>query len=491
MKRFTLRKILTALLGCLLISAIGSCGKQEHQDKPRSIMDQIRQDAREDQRVADQIATWQANGEEGAEPGQPGQRGQQGRPNQQPGQQGAHQGNQARQPDQQGRPQQPQQAEPQQPRYQPSKPIYVLAAGEIMIGFTGGQMTLPGVTRAKESAQALAREVLAVVKADPNRFEEMARKNSDLPSKDRGGFSGIWTVGTRPPQIEQLLMGLPVGGVTDLLETPVGFLILQRRALVHPAAVAGEEILIRFRGAMEAPENVTRSKDEAMARTMEALGILQQQPERFEELVRLYSEGANIGQGGLIDNTMPDEQKQYWWYKGERLQDLGAQPSVRVQIVDILRDQLEKLQLGQVMDKPILSPVGYHIVRRVEPQLPTYYAAAVIQVLHKELNGAPAEFPDKAQAQAAALQIAAQLKQHPETFPQLMTQLSQQGRWAQGGPLGSWIKGDPRLARFEPLLDPLQVGQVSDPLDTSIGFLILLREPLDESGVLQPGRSDG
>jgi peptidyl-prolyl cis-trans isomerase C len=76
--------------------------------------------------------------------------------------------------------------------------------------------------------QALAQSVLAELKQNPERFEELAREHSACPSAAQGGALGQISVGQTTPEFEKALEALAPGAMTEApVETPYGLHIIR------------------------------------------------------------------------------------------------------------------------------------------------------------------------------------------------------------------------------------------------------------------------
>jgi peptidyl-prolyl cis-trans isomerase C len=76
--------------------------------------------------------------------------------------------------------------------------------------------------------QALAQSVLAELKQNPERFEELAREHSACPSAAQGGALGQISVGQTTPEFEKALEALAPGAMTEVpMETPYGLHIIR------------------------------------------------------------------------------------------------------------------------------------------------------------------------------------------------------------------------------------------------------------------------
>ncbi|HSH54604.1 MAG TPA: SurA N-terminal domain-containing protein [Methylotenera sp.] len=96
-------------------------------------------------------------------------------------------------------------------------------ASHILIGF--GVSATP---EQKQQAKAKAEEILAIVKKDPKRFEELAVKESQDPgSASKGGDLGSFGRGAMVKPFEDTAFGMKVGQISDLVESEFGFHIIK------------------------------------------------------------------------------------------------------------------------------------------------------------------------------------------------------------------------------------------------------------------------
>jgi hypothetical protein len=102
-----------------------------------------------------------------------------------------------------------------------------------------------------------------------------------------------------------------------------------------------KHLLVMYKGSMRAPENITRTKDEAKARAEEALKKAKAGT-KFEDLVKEYSDEPGAGQRGG---------------------DLGKFPKGRM--VGPFQDGLEKTKVGGFSDL-VETPFGYHVILRTQ-----------------------------------------------------------------------------------------------------------------------------
>lgn len=85
----------------------------------------------------------------------------------------------------------------------------------------------PGASTAEEAnAKARAEKVLAALRAGAD-FAEMAKRYSDGPTAKEGGSVGKLRKDELTPELAEVAFRLPVGSVSELLQTPAGFTIVK------------------------------------------------------------------------------------------------------------------------------------------------------------------------------------------------------------------------------------------------------------------------
>ncbi len=107
------------------------------------------------------------------------------------------------------------------------KIIKPLRASHILIAWKGAMRAGAGVTRSKEAALKLAKEILAKVKGGED-FASAARKFSDGPSKTQGGDLGVFRAGQMIPAFEEACRKAKVGSIVGPVETAFGYHIIKR-----------------------------------------------------------------------------------------------------------------------------------------------------------------------------------------------------------------------------------------------------------------------
>jgi len=76
------------------------------------------------------------------------------------------------------------------------------------------------------AAKAKAEDLLAQIKKGAN-FDEIAKKNSDGPTAAQGGDLGYFKRGALAKELEDITFGLKTGGLSDVIRTKQGFVLLK------------------------------------------------------------------------------------------------------------------------------------------------------------------------------------------------------------------------------------------------------------------------
>ena len=102
-----------------------------------------------------------------------------------------------------------------------------ISVRHILIQYKGATRSPASVTRSKREAKALAARLLNEARQGKG-FEVLAVWNSDCPSASHGGDLGDIKRGTMHPTFEKAAFACAVGEITDVVETPFGYHIIQR-----------------------------------------------------------------------------------------------------------------------------------------------------------------------------------------------------------------------------------------------------------------------
>ncbi len=109
----------------------------------------------------------------------------------------------------------------------PTGPMRV-SARHILISYQGAEHALPGVTRSEAEARALAEQIAARAKEPGADWNALAQNTDEPGSKETGGDLGAFSRGQMVPAFERAAFTLAVGQVSDVVQTPFGFHVIQR-----------------------------------------------------------------------------------------------------------------------------------------------------------------------------------------------------------------------------------------------------------------------
>ncbi len=155
----------------------------------------------------------------------------------------------------------------------------------------------PALARSREEAEALIEKIASEVTAD--NFDAMVAKHSDI---DRpGGFLGVFK--RDDSALGDLIIDqvepLEYGAVSKVAMINLGYAVLQR---IKVEKRAGARIWIAYSDAKGLPlgKQITRSHEEAKQLAEDLCGRLAQDPARFAELAKTYSDGPFSTRGGIL-----------------------------------------------------------------------------------------------------------------------------------------------------------------------------------------------
>lgn len=102
-----------------------------------------------------------------------------------------------------------------------------IRARHILIVFEGSRAATEETTRSHEEARLRAAEIARRAR-EGEPWEELHRQYSEEPGGPPGGDLGTFGRGRMTPSFERAAFGLEVGEISDPVETPFGFHVIQR-----------------------------------------------------------------------------------------------------------------------------------------------------------------------------------------------------------------------------------------------------------------------
>ncbi|MBC7173993.1 MAG: peptidylprolyl isomerase [Polyangiaceae bacterium] len=169
----------------------------------------------------------------------------------------------------------------------------------VLVSYQGAASAAESVTRSKEEARERATELRERV-AGGEDIASVAREEGDGGRAARGGQLGTFPKSEWPAlyaPLKEPAFALPVGGLSDLVEAPFGYVFFERCPVEK---VHTRHILIRYAGAHNAPADLTRSKEEARSTAQRLRREAAAPGADFASLARESSEDGSAAQGGDI-----------------------------------------------------------------------------------------------------------------------------------------------------------------------------------------------
>jgi peptidyl-prolyl cis-trans isomerase SurA len=210
----------------------------------------------------------------------------------------------------------------------------------VVVAWQGAVAASADVTRSEDEARAKA-EALRVRIDGGEDFGLLARAESDASaSGPRGGLLGTYTRADWPSvhaPIREAVFGLEVAQTSDVIRAPYGW-VIARRCPVEK--VHTRHILVRYAGARNAGEEVTRTSAEARAEAERIRGLASAPGADFAALAGEHSEDASAEQGGDLG-------------------DLG-----RGRLAPAYEEAAFALRPGQV-SAVVETEFGFHVIQRV------------------------------------------------------------------------------------------------------------------------------
>ncbi len=218
-------------------------------------------------------------------------------------------------------------------------------AAHILIGYKGAMRANPSVTRTEEEAKKKADSLLKVIKRNPSKFTELAKKFSDGPTKTKGGDLGWFTYGRMVPEFNDFIFSGSKGKV-GVVKTMFGYHVIKINDLTKPARA------VKMVSIIKNVEPSTKTEDETFAKVSK-LTSQAMKAEDFEKFAKDNNYTAKpVRKLGRYEDRIPGLQANReivkWMYNEDR------------KIGDISKFDLNNgyaiVKLTAVHDKGLMSP---------------------------------------------------------------------------------------------------------------------------------------
>jgi parvulin-like peptidyl-prolyl isomerase len=222
----------------------------------------------------------------------------------------------------------------------------LIAIRILLVGYKDASGPGTGPDRTKADALERAR-MLATMARQGDKLSELVHTYSDRAgATEDQGVSKLRPASPAPisEDVAAAALALPIGGISQPIETPDGYVVLERLRDpdVGPERIGARHILIAFASAAKPVPGATHTEAEARALAEQIAEEAQQLGADFSALAAKYTEEP----GGK-----------------ERGGDLGK--FGRGQMVPAFEQVAFKLAIGQTSGV-VQSPFGFHVIQRYE-----------------------------------------------------------------------------------------------------------------------------
>ncbi len=213
--------------------------------------------------------------------------------------------------------------------------------------------------------------------------------------------------------------------------------------------LSASHILVMHNESQRKPPEITRTKEEALARTKEALAKIRGGAD-FGAVAKEYSDCPSKEQGG----------------------DLGVFPSIRM--APEFSNATIALKEDEISE-PVETDFGYHIIKRQKIE---EVRARHILIMHNEADRKPPEITrTKKEAEKLIKEIEKKVKAKDADFEAIAKEYSDCPSKNRGGDLGAFTRG--RMAPpFEKAAFELKENEISGVVETGFGYHIIQRLPM-------------
>lgn len=103
----------------------------------------------------------------------------------------------------------------------------------------------------RENALKRIEEIAEKLKRKPKKFADLALKNSECPTAFNGGELGNVVAGKLFPELDAALFALKENEISVVIETEVGFHIIQCTQIIHPQTMSFKKAMPKIRQLMQ------------------------------------------------------------------------------------------------------------------------------------------------------------------------------------------------------------------------------------------------
>ncbi len=248
---------------------------------------------------------------------------------------------------------------------------HVLLAWDALAPAFGGNLDKRAAARTNAQSAKLAREILAKLKKDPGQIDALVKEHSEDPGSLRGTPYTVRADGQMVPEFEKMALRLEPNEA-GIVKTRFGYHVMMRLAPPPPDPLASNDILARpagkgpvqvqhvligWKGVPAArPDQDPRAAARDKAAADKVASEVFAKVKAGEDMAKLMKEFSE--DPGSKDNG--------------RIYDVFANG----QMVPSFKDLSLRLEIGEA--GMVISPFGWHVIKRVPPPPPDNLESAAI-----------------------------------------------------------------------------------------------------------------
>ena len=275
------------------------------------------------------------------------------------------------------------------------------------------------VVEKEEEAKEIAKEL-----KEGKDFTELAKEKSLCPSRAKGGDLGLISYGKLVKEMNEVVFKLKTGEISEPFKTEYGWHVVQR---------------------IEPTMKIEQKEDEKVR----VRHILVEKKEEAEEIIKELKEGKDFTKLAMKHSLCPTK------VKGGDLGLFGIGKMAKP-----LEDAAFKLKVGEFGE--VETKYGWHVIQRIDPTMKIELPPEKIRVSHILVE-----------KKEDAEEIIKELKSG-KNFEEVAKEKSKCPSKDKGGDLGE-IEKDSMVKEFEEAAFALDVGEISEPVETQYGWHIIKR----------------
>ncbi len=331
-------------------------------------------------------------------------------------------------------------------------------------------MTLRDRVRSRADTHFLALRLRQQLGRAPASMAAVARDHSDeLFSAPHGGHFGVMRALRFPPPVVDAFAQTKPGEISEVIDTPWGFFIVERLVVPDETILAGRRLVIGSYPSQSIeyrPGRGQRTMTEARQLAAEVIEKLHEKKLDFEDAIRVYGDTWDALHGG----------------------DIGAWSTWDDYGEPTVMSALSRIEPGGITE-PIITRSGIQILERTNDTEREALGFEFLVVGHAEVNPDYLRRPS-ARTRDEAMTLAGSLLAELRARVPLTRLRSACDAWVCQEPLGPWRRGrmDPDV---EAVALSLDVGAWTEvPVSTPFGLMVGRRTHADEGALLSQSSID-